>query len=289
MNFRYAQYTVPALGALCVAGAVGIGLAMRSPLSADLAFEDAAAYDPRVPGKLELPADIPSMEQVVEKHLFVKERKASGANTFPDLVVKGIYVGERQSAVLSLKSRPEINLRIWKDDVNDVVARITDPRDVRKPIIDFLNEWDVKEITFSGLTVEHFTTGEVETYPVNYTPEKKIKDNAEGGYGQGAILAQAGGRQGSARQAQQQGNRNQQAQSTQLNTGQMMRQLRDVMQQLPEEQRDRILERLRGDGQNNDRNNDGNDNRSNRNGTSSQRSNSSSRNGGNSRNSGGGR
>jgi len=65
---------------------------------------------------------------------------------------------------------------------------VEDDRDPRKPIVDFLGEWQIKSIDFGGVTVEHLITGEVEIYAVDYTPEKKVKDNAQSGYGQGFIV-----------------------------------------------------------------------------------------------------
>ena len=45
--------------------------------------------------------------------------------------------------------------------------------DYLSAIAEFLREWKIKEISFAGVTVEHLITGEVETYAVDYTPEKK--------------------------------------------------------------------------------------------------------------------
>ena len=67
------------------------------------------------------------------------------------------------------------------------LSQIKDPRDPRQPIAEFLREWNIKEIGFSGVTVQHFITGEVETYAVNYTPEEKAKDDAARGYGRGGV------------------------------------------------------------------------------------------------------
>ncbi len=244
MISKYSQYVVPGLGVLCVAGAVAVGVALRAPMKLDGLPGDASGYDSTASGKLELGAGIPAMEEVVEKHLFVKERKATGANTFPDLLVKGVYIGSRQSAVLSLKSRPEINLRIWLDDVDDVISRITEPRDPRQPIVNFLNEWDLKEITFKGVTVEHFITGEVETYEVDYTPAKHVKDSAVAGYGQGALAVAAQGGAKTAKSAKQQPS----APSSQTvqQRAQALMQLRNMVQDMTPEQRARFADRIRG-------------------------------------------
>ena len=188
MNSKYSSYVIPALGTCCAVAALSIGVAVRTPITQANSFEDELGYEPNIPENLELNSNIPTMEEVVEKHLFVKERKATGANTFPDLLVKGVYVGcEEGSVIFSLKSRPTINLRVWQSDVGDTIARITDPRDPRQTIVGFLNEWDITEITFDGVVVENFITGEVETYAVNYVPAKKQKDNSESGYGQGLL------------------------------------------------------------------------------------------------------
>jgi hypothetical protein len=62
-----------------------------------------------------------------------------------------------------------------------------DPNDLRQPIASFLREWTVKNIGYDGVTVEHFITGETETYAVEYVPLKKIADDASRGYGQGIV------------------------------------------------------------------------------------------------------
>lgn len=251
MIAKYAQYTVPGLGALCAVGAVWVAVAARAPMDVEVEADGEVAYEALVPEKLELGNNIPSMEQVVEKHLFVKERKATGANTFPDLVVKGVYVGEKQSVVLSLKSRPQVNFRIWLDDVDGVIGRITDPRDPRRPIVDFLNEWDLKEITMKGVTVEHFVTGEVETYEVDYTPAKHVKDDAAAGYGQGALAQSTQGVAKKTTAAKKQPAPSTTSQAMQQRM-QALGQVRSMVQQMTPEQRAQFAERIKnmGGGQN---------------------------------------
>jgi hypothetical protein len=225
-------------------------------MNTDFDRSEDASYEVRVPDNFEPDMDIPTMEQVVEKHLFVADRKATGQNTFPDLLVKGIYVGgEECSAVFSLKYRPEANVRVWKGDVDSVISNITDQRDPRKPIADFLGEWDIKEITFKGVTVEHIITGEVETYLVDYTPAKHVKDNAIAGYGQGGILETAGPKgqkTASSINTQKQGGfiANPQAQA--------IMQMRNMVQNMTPEQRAKLAERIKGGGQQNQQNGDKN-------------------------------
>ncbi|WP_372847077.1 hypothetical protein, partial [Pontiella sp.] len=192
MILNMSKYALPAVGGLCVLGAISVGVAVNKPVGVKIESNQ-AMYNARSPQQPQLKSDVPSMDVVLEKHLFSKTRKASGAKSFSDLLVKGVYVGEKCSVVLSLKSRPSVNLRIWQDNVSEVLKRITDPRDPRKSIVDFLNEWDVKEITMKGLTVEHFVTGEVETYEVDYVPAKHVADNAEAGYGQGTLAVETAG------------------------------------------------------------------------------------------------
>lgn len=244
MKTGYAKYLLPALGGACVIGLVSVIWAMRPPLPMERSEEAEASYRPRIPERLKLEKYVPTMEEVVEKHLFVKERKATGANAFPDLLVKGVYIGEQRSAVFSLKSRPEANLRVWQGDVDAAMALVKEDRDIRRPIVDFLGEWEVKEITFEGVKVEHIITGEVETYAVDYTPVKKVKDSAEAGYGQG-MLAQTGqgGGQAVARGSSAGGRQVQPGTS-----GAFFGQLRTMMQQMTPEQRERFAERIRGGG-----------------------------------------
>jgi hypothetical protein len=134
---------------------------------------------------------IPDVGTVLEKHLFVPSRKATGQNSFPDLVVKGVFIGEEKSAIFSLKSRPQVNLRVWFGEVESTLNSVIDPRDPRQPLVTFLREWPIKDISQESVTVEHFITGEVETYDVDYVAAKKVKDDAARGYGQG-IMPQGG-------------------------------------------------------------------------------------------------
>lgn len=278
MILNYTRFFIPGLGALCTAGAVAVVISARAPLETGFAMDDEPAYSARVPENLDPDNDLPTMEEVVEKHLFVKERKATGQNTFPDLLVKGVYVGEQSSAVFSLKYRPEANLRVWKGDVDSVISRITDARDTRKPIVDFLSEWDIKEITFSGVTVEHIITGEVETYLVDYTPSKHVADNAAAGYGQGllAVTEESGSKNtGNSRNTSQNTR-----QSSNYDRAQAFQQMRSMVENMSPEQRARLAERIssgfqQGDQQSN-RNSSNNNNNSRNSGSSSRNSGSSS-------------
>ncbi len=190
LNIDISKYMIPTLGALCVGGALLAGFGMRMPYRLEV-DESAAGTSARMPEHLELNEYIPTMEEVVAKHLFVPERKATGENAFPDLVVKGVYVGNERNAVFSLKSKPEVNLRVWQGDEDAALGQVVDERDPRKPIADFLGEWQIRNIDFAGVTVEHLITGEVETYAVDYAPQKKVKDNAQAGYGQGLVVSTA--------------------------------------------------------------------------------------------------
>ncbi|MDF7800324.1 hypothetical protein P4C99_12675 [Pontiellaceae bacterium B1224] len=242
MTLKMNQLIIPGLATCCAIGAVGVVVSARAPMEHELAMDDEVSYDLSIPNTIEPNSNLPSMEQVVEKHLFVKERKATGQNTFSDLVVKGVYLGDESSAVFSLKNRSDANLRVWKGDVDSVIRSITNPRDSRKPIVDFLSEWDIKEITFEGVVFEHIITGEVETYLVDYTPAKHVKDNAEAGYGQGqlAVTEQGGtsnaGSNTSSQRTQQSSAREQRAQAFQ--------QMRSMVENMSPEQRSRLAERI---------------------------------------------
>lgn len=188
------KYSIPVLGIACISGAFLVMSGMRIPVELESTRADGAEV--RIPEGLVLDAYIPTMEEVIAKHLFVPEREATGENAFPDLVVKGVYVGTQRNVVFSLKSNPTANLRIWQGDEDAAIAQVEDDRDPRKPIAEFLSEWEIKSIDFVGVTVKHIITGEVETYEVGYEPLKHVKDNAAAGYGQGAIAdtASAGGK-----------------------------------------------------------------------------------------------
>jgi len=187
LNIDFSKYAVPALAVACAGGALLMVSGMRKPVP-HAASNAASVAEVRIPENLELRSAVPTMEQVVAKHLFVPERVATGENAFPDLLVKGVYVGEsHRNAVFSLKSKPEANLRIWQGDEEAGLAQVVDERDPRKPIADFLEEWQIRSIDFSGVTLEHVITGEVETYLVDYKPLKQAKDSASAGYGQGVL------------------------------------------------------------------------------------------------------
>jgi hypothetical protein len=192
LNFDISKYVVPVLGSACVGGALLVASGMRTPVELESARMTDAA-EARIPESLVLDSYVPTMEEVVAKHLFVPEREATGENAFPDLVVKGVYVGTQRNAVFSLKSKPSANLRVWQDDEDAAISQVEDERDPRKPIADFLSEWQIQSIDFAGVTVEHIITGEVETYEVDYKPLKHVKDSAAAGYGQGALVDSAPG------------------------------------------------------------------------------------------------
>ena len=189
MKISIQRYLIPGLAVLCGLGALMMIPAVHLPWPGSGSAKDGVRPVPAL-GLEALSASSPSMQEVVAKHLFIPERKATGLNSFPDLAVKGIFLGNERSAVFSLKSKPQANLRVWAGGVANALSQIKDPRDPRQPIAQFLREWNIKEINFGGVTVEHFITGEVETYAVDYTPEKKVQDDAARGYGQG-IMPQA--------------------------------------------------------------------------------------------------
>ena len=192
LNIDFSKIMIPALGVGCVVGAILVASGLRTP-----AVPEAAKTPPspktQLPESLELNEYIPTMEEVVAKHLFVPERVATGENAFPDLLVKGVYVGTERNVLFSLKSRPDANMRVWQGDEESAISQVEDKRDPRKPIADFLSEWEIKSIDFSGVTVEHLITGETETYLVDYKPAKHVKDSAQNGYGQGMLATATSG------------------------------------------------------------------------------------------------
>lgn len=244
MNIPVQKILIPGLAALC-----GLAALLTVP-AFHLSRPESGGTKETVrpvsaPGLSGLDEASPSMREVAAKHLFVPQRKATGQNAFPDLAVKGIFLGAERSAVFSLKSKPQVNLRIWEGGVESALSQIKDPRDPRQPIAVFLREWDIKEIRFDGVTVSHFITGEVETYTVDYTPQKKVVDDAARGYGQGIIPQDGGGRTEPARAAT--GNRaGQQPASPQAGTqgGTVADRISSIMQQMTPDQRRQFLQRL---------------------------------------------
>jgi hypothetical protein len=192
MNIPIQRYLIPGLVAACGAAALVAIFAAHLPDAESGTRQDSAGAI-QAPGAVAQDEGIPTLPEVVAKHLFVSQRKATGQNSFSDLVVKGVFLGAEKSVVLSLKSRPQANLRVCIGEVDSVLSQIVDPRDSRQTIATFLREWSLKDVTPTGIVVQHFITGETEIYAVNYTPSKKVKDDAERGYGQGIIPQDGGG------------------------------------------------------------------------------------------------
>jgi hypothetical protein len=186
MKTSYQRFLIPGLAVLCGIAVLTLIPALHLPSAESGKRPDAVRSIP-APSLDALKETPPSMQEVAAKHLFIPDRKATGQNAFPDLAVKGVFLGTERSVVFSLKSKPQANLRVWQGRTDSALSQIVDPKDLRQPIAQFLREWNIKEISFSEVKVEHFITGEVQTYAVNYTPEKKVKDDASRGYGQGII------------------------------------------------------------------------------------------------------
>ncbi|GAG98960.1 unnamed protein product, partial [marine sediment metagenome] len=185
------QNPLHVLGGVAAVGAVAVIVVALPPSSSVGSSEKASASRIEAPDADRLNERIPDTGSVLEKHLFVPSREATGQNSFPDLIVKGVFLGEEKSAIFSLKSRPQTNLRVWLGEVETTLNSVTDPRDPRQPLVTFLREWPITEITQESVTVEHFITGEAETYEVNYVAAKKVNDDAQRGYGQG-VMPQGG-------------------------------------------------------------------------------------------------
>jgi len=187
------QNPLHVLGAVAGVGAVVVILVALPPRgSVESSQSPAVTRQIEAPDADRLNERIPDTGSVLEKHLFVPSREATGQNSFPDLIVKGIFIGEEKSAIFSLESKPQVNLRVWFGEVETTLNSVTDPRDPRQSLVTFLREWPIKEISQDSVSVEHFITGEVETYEVDYVAAKKVKDDAQRGYGQG-IMPQGGG------------------------------------------------------------------------------------------------
>ena len=188
MNWpSFLQNPMRILGGAAAVGAVAVTVVARPPRGLDEPSKSRPAIRMEAPDADKLNERIPDTGSVLEKHLFVSGREATGQNSFPDLIVKGVFIGTERSAILSLKSTPQTNLRVWLGEVEGTLNSITDPRDPRQTLVTFLREWPIKEISRDSLIVEHFITGEVETYDVDYVAARKVKDDAQRGYGQGVM------------------------------------------------------------------------------------------------------
>ncbi len=242
MKISYQRFLIPGLAVLCGIAALTLIPAVHLPQPESGARQDGIRSIPS-PGLDSLKETPPSMQEVVSKHLFIPQRKATGQNAFPDLAVKGVFLGTERSAVFSLKSKPQANLRVWQGRTESALSQIVDPKDPRQPIAQFLREWNIKEIGFSEIKVEHFITGEVQTYAVNYTPEKKVKDDASRGYGQGIIPQGDGGQSSGARTAGANTSRTgQQAAAQPVN--QMADRISAMVQRMTPDQKKQFLQRV---------------------------------------------
>jgi hypothetical protein len=243
MKFPVQRYLVPGLAVLCGISALALIPVFHLPGEHSQARESGRTV--QEPGLDAFNEAVPMMQEVAARHLFIAERKATGQNAFPDLAVKGVFLGTERSAVFSLKSKPQANLRVWMGRTESALSQIVDPKDPRQPIAQFLREWNIKEIGFSGVQMVHFITGEVQTYAVDYTPEKKVKDDASRGYGQGIIPQGEGGQSVAARTAA--GNNasrtaGQQASGFQAN--QMADRISAMVQRMTPDQKKQFLQRV---------------------------------------------
>lgn len=242
MKISIQRYIIPGLAVLCGISALALIPAFHLPRAESEPAGGARTV--QAPGLEAFNETVPVMQEVAAKHLFIPERKATGQNAFPDLAVKGIFLGTERSVVLSLKSKPQANLRVWQGRTESALSQIIDPKDPRQPIAQFLREWNIKEIGFSEVKMEHFITGEIQTYAVNYTPEKKVKDDASRGYGQGIIPQGDGGPSAAARTAgSSQGKAGQQAPGAQP-VNQMADRISAMIQRMTPEQKKQFLQRV---------------------------------------------
>lgn len=245
MKISLQQIIIPGLAVLCGIAAVALIPAVHLP-AADSGARKESAHTVSSLSLDSLNETPPTMPEIVAKHLFIPQRKATGQNSFPDLVVKGVFLGAEKSVVFSLKSKPQANLRVWAGHVDSALSQITDPRDPRQPIATFLREWNVKDIRFDGVDVQHFITGETETYAVNYTPVKKVKDDAGRGYGQGIIPQGGDGTQTAAARASTgaKGAAQTARNASALPANQMADRVSAMMQRMSPNQQKQFLQRL---------------------------------------------
>ncbi|MFC1468118.1 hypothetical protein ACFLQY_05480 [Verrucomicrobiota bacterium] len=210
MNFLNPRHLIPTLGGLCALSTLALSSTFFVPKPPGIENAD----EPRKKSNANVSVQrrkIPEAKDVLSKHLFVPERKAENMKSYSDLVVKGVYIGEEESnVVLSLKSKPHINLRVWQKEQESLIAQITDAKDPRYPLVAFLKEWDIQKIAFGGVTFHNTLSEETETYEVDYTPTKKVADNAGGGYGQGQVLDISNGKAAPKKGAQRAANGNRQ-------------------------------------------------------------------------------
>lgn len=192
------QHIIPALGGACVLTTLALASTFLVPSPPEAETNNQERTQAIAPVSVTR-REIPVANEVLAKHLFVPERKAENMRSNSDLVIKGVYIGERESnLVLSLKSKPAVSLRVWEREKDTLIAKITNTKDARYPLIAFLKEWDIQKIGFSEVTFHNPLTGETEAYEVDYTPAKKVADNAIGGYGQGGVLNIGNGKSGTA-------------------------------------------------------------------------------------------
>ncbi|MFA5689168.1 MAG: hypothetical protein WC959_08485 [Kiritimatiellales bacterium] len=254
MKIPVQRLAIPALAAVCVLAAAVLIPAVHLPRdNAPLRAGSRAVSAPALDSLAKLPS---SMNEVVSKHLFIIQREATGLNSYPDLVVKGVFLGTERSALFSLKSRPQANLRVWEGQTESALSQMIDPRDPRQPIAQFLREWDIVEIVFDGVKVKHFITDETEMYTVNYTPARKVKDDAARGYGQGIIPQGEGGAVTASTGAQRTPSAMPAVPPPASATAAMADRVSVMLRQMPAAQRQQFMQRLNRETQSSSRSND---------------------------------
>jgi len=236
------HHVIPALGGLCTVTTLALASTFLVPH-----FSEENDQEPRTKGVTAVSVErreIPGVNEVLSKHLFVPDRKAENMKSNADLVVRGVYIGEKESnLVLSLKSKPTVSLRVWEKDKDALIAKITDTKDPHYPLVAFLKEWDIKEITFGGVTFSNPLTGETEMYEVDYTPAKKVADNAISGYGQGGVLDLNSARSGSSTKAKRNTTTKQNAQKISQDTAKTINsRISGLMDRMSSKQRKQFAE-----------------------------------------------
>ena len=191
MNIPIQKYLIPILGTSCVVGIFIIVLSKQPPVQIKLDTKSAIKTSTiKTINNISFNKSVPSSQDILEKALFMPERTASTVSEkvfFSDLLIKGVWIGSERSVILSLKSKPQINLRVWQGDERASIAQVADGNDPRRPLVDFLNEWKIDTVDFSSVTFKNIITGEKETYAVQYKPHGHVRDSAQAGYGQGGL------------------------------------------------------------------------------------------------------
>lgn len=185
---RLQQLIIPAL-ALAVL-LVGLGLVTRLFQTRAKGEELLVPSKPR-PVKTDLTIRrLSAIEPVLDKHLFVPARSATGQNAFPELLIKGVYHGPQTILLLGMERRSNETVQLVVGEEEEVASLARNTRDPLYPLYDFFHKWRVHSVTSRHVAMIKTDSGKIEHYPIHHQP-RSIRKAPVAGYGEGNVPAGA--------------------------------------------------------------------------------------------------